>query len=93
MYRYGKGDYEVALELLGSEFNASNCKVIRTRLNVYLDYYHVFFDHDISVYLCQMIGASDEQLDVLNEMRYIMLLNTGRAKEGMKIILFLEYKF
>lgn len=56
MYRYGKGDYEVALELLGSEFNASNCK---------------------------MIGASDEQLDVLNEMRYIMLLNTGRAKEAI----------
>ncbi|KAL1804400.1 hypothetical protein DCAR_0936048 [Daucus carota subsp. sativus] len=56
MYRYGKGDYEIALELLGSAFNASNCK---------------------------MIGASDEQLDVLNEIRYIMLLNTGRAKEAI----------
>lgn len=31
MYRYGKGDYELALELLGSEFNASNYKVIRTK--------------------------------------------------------------
>ncbi|KAK1349205.1 Tetratricopeptide repeat protein 38 [Heracleum sosnowskyi] len=59
MYRYGKGDSELALELLGSEFNASNYK---------------------------MIGASEEQLDVFNEMWYIMLLNTGRAKEAISVI-------
>lgn len=52
-----------------------------------------FVNHDVSVFACQMIGASEEQLDVFNEMRYIMLLNTGRAKEGMQITLFLEYKF
>lgn len=31
-----------------------------------------------------MIGASDEQLDVFNEVWYIMLLNTGQAAKGMK---------
>lgn len=30
-----------------------------------------------------MIGASDEQLDVFNEVWYSLLLNTGRAAKGM----------
>lgn len=29
-----------------------------------------------------MIGASDEQLDVFNEVWYTMLLNTGEAAKG-----------
>lgn len=30
-----------------------------------------------------MIGASDEQLDVFNEVWYDMLLSTGQATKGM----------
>jgi hypothetical protein len=29
-----------------------------------------------------MLGASDEQLDVFNEVWYSMLLNTGQAAKG-----------
>ena len=32
--------------------------------------------------LCQVIGASDEQVDVFNEIWYSMLLNTGHAVKG-----------
>lgn len=32
-----------------------------------------------------MIGASDEQLDVFNEVWYTVLLNSGRANEGTSI--------
>lgn len=59
LYRYGKGDYEQALEFLGPEFDANNFK---------------------------MIGASDEQLDVFNEVWFIMLLNTGHAMEAVEAI-------
>jgi hypothetical protein len=55
LYRYGKGDFKEALEVLGPEFDANNCK---------------------------MIGASDEQLDVFNEVWLVMLLNTGQATKG-----------
>ncbi|KAI8006088.1 hypothetical protein LOK49_LG07G00367 [Camellia lanceoleosa] len=32
------------------------------------------------------IGASDEQLDVFNEVWYVMLLNTGQAIEAIEVI-------
>lgn len=59
LYRHGKGDYDQALELLGPDFDANNCK---------------------------MIGASDEQLDVFNEVWYVMLLNTGQAMKATDAI-------
>lgn len=59
LYEYGSGNDKKALELLGPEFDASNCK---------------------------MIGASDEQLDVFNEVWYSMLLNTGQAVKATDII-------
>lgn len=37
----------------------------------------------IILLFCKMIGASEEQLDVFNEMWYCMLLNTGQATKGM----------
>ena len=36
----------------------------------------------ISDSACQSIEASDEQLDVLNEVWYSMLLNTGQVTKG-----------
>ena len=36
----------------------------------------------IFVSVCQIIGASDEQLDVFNEVWYSMLLNTGQVTKG-----------
>lgn len=59
LYEYGKGNCAQALELLGPDFDANNCK---------------------------MIGASDEQLDVFNEVWYIMLLNTGQTIKASKAI-------
>ncbi|KAE8023353.1 hypothetical protein FH972_009061 [Carpinus fangiana] len=59
LYEYGSGNDKKALELLGPEFDACNCK---------------------------MIGASDEQLDVFNEVWYSMLLNTGQAVKAIDII-------
>ncbi|XP_012568255.1 uncharacterized protein [Cicer arietinum] len=50
LYAYERGNYKHGLELLGPDFDASECKVI---------------------------GASDEQVDVFNEVWYIMLLNSG----------------
>lgn len=35
-----------------------------------------------------MIGASDEQLDVFNEVWYSVLLNTGQAVKGKTSIAF-----
>ncbi|XP_062160359.1 uncharacterized protein LOC133867623 [Alnus glutinosa] len=35
---------------------------------------------------CKMIGASDEQLDVFNEVWYSMLLNTGQAVKAIDVI-------
>lgn len=34
-----------------------------------------------------MVGASDEQLDVFNEVWYSILLNTGRFSKGICILL------
>ncbi|KAM7464562.1 hypothetical protein LguiA_032683 [Lonicera macranthoides] len=59
LYSYGKGDYTEALELLGPDFEANNCKIV---------------------------GASDEQLDVFNEVWYIMLLNTGQVTKATEAI-------
>ncbi|CAK9172223.1 unnamed protein product [Ilex paraguariensis] len=59
LYHYGKGDYKQALELLGSDFQAVNYKVI---------------------------GASDEQLDVFDEVWISMLLNTGQAMRAIDAI-------
>ncbi|KAF8390298.1 hypothetical protein HHK36_024823 [Tetracentron sinense] len=35
---------------------------------------------------CKMIGASDEQLDVFNEVWYNILLNTGRISKAIEVI-------
>ncbi|TXG56429.1 hypothetical protein EZV62_017742 [Acer yangbiense] len=35
---------------------------------------------------CKMIGASDEQLDVFNEVWYSMLLNTGQAAKVIEVL-------
>lgn len=59
LYEYGRGNYEQALELLDSEFDANNCK---------------------------MIGASDEQLDVFNEVWFSMLLKTGQSKKAIGVL-------
>ncbi|KFK44628.1 hypothetical protein AALP_AA1G283300 [Arabis alpina] len=59
VYEYAKGNYKEALELLGSEFNA--------------------FDYKI-------VGASDEQIDVFNEMWCQLLLNTGQSSTAKEVI-------
>ncbi|XP_050237423.1 uncharacterized protein LOC126687093 isoform X2 [Mercurialis annua] len=41
---------------------------------------------DFNAYDCKMIGASDEQLDVFNEVWYSMLLNTGQAAKAIETI-------
>uniref|UniRef100_A0A2N9EC03 Tetratricopeptide repeat protein 38 n=1 Tax=Fagus sylvatica TaxID=28930 RepID=A0A2N9EC03_FAGSY len=58
LFEYGRGNEKQALELLGPDFDANNCKVI---------------------------GASDEQIDVFNEVWYSMLLNTGQAVKGERL--------
>jgi hypothetical protein len=55
VYEYARGNYEKALELLGSEFNAIGYKIV---------------------------GASDEQIDVFNEMWCQLLLKTGQSSTG-----------
>lgn len=59
LYEYGRGNDKEALQLLGPDFDANNCKVI---------------------------GASDEQVDVFNEIWYSMLLNTGQAVKALEVI-------
>ncbi|KAF5198996.1 tetratricopeptide repeat protein 38 isoform X2 [Thalictrum thalictroides] len=59
VYEYGRSNYERALELLGPNFDANNCKII---------------------------GASDEQIDVFNEVWYIVLLNTGQFLKAIEEI-------
>ncbi|KDP21249.1 hypothetical protein JCGZ_21720 [Jatropha curcas] len=59
LYEYGRGNDKEALEVLGPDFDAYNCK---------------------------MIGASDEQLEVFNEVWYNMLLNTGQAPKAIEVI-------
>ncbi|KAG6758954.1 hypothetical protein POTOM_035417 [Populus tomentosa] len=56
LFEYGRGHDKQALDLLDSDFNANDCK---------------------------MLGASDEQLDVFNEVWYSMLLNTGQAAKAI----------
>ncbi|XAR64959.1 hypothetical protein NMG60_11008868 [Bertholletia excelsa] len=41
---------------------------------------------DFDAYKCKVIGASDEQLDVFNEVWYIMMLNTGQATKAIEVI-------
>ncbi|KAH9709305.1 tetratricopeptide repeat protein 38 [Citrus sinensis] len=41
---------------------------------------------DFDANSCKMIGASDEQLDVFNEVWYSLLLNTGRAAKAIEVI-------
>ncbi|XP_059655930.1 uncharacterized protein LOC132302938 isoform X1 [Cornus florida] len=41
---------------------------------------------DFDAYHCKMIGASDEQLDVFNEVWYSMLLNTGQAGKSIEVL-------
>ncbi|XWS34929.1 hypothetical protein CRYUN_Cryun21dG0079600 [Craigia yunnanensis] len=59
IYEYGRGNEKQALEILGPDFDAYNCKII---------------------------GASDEQLDVFNEVWYSMLLNTGQVTKAIESI-------
>lgn len=59
MYFYGRGSDKQALEMIGLDFDANDCK---------------------------MIGASDEQLDVFNEVWYTLLLNTGQATKAIEVI-------
>ncbi|XP_030961584.1 tetratricopeptide repeat protein 38 [Quercus lobata] len=59
LYEYGRGNDKEALQLLGPDFDANNCKVI---------------------------GASDEQVDVFNEIWYSTLLNTGQAVKAIEVI-------
>ncbi|KAL4574166.1 hypothetical protein LXL04_020991 [Taraxacum kok-saghyz] len=58
-YEYGRGEFVRALELLGPDFDAENCK---------------------------MVGASGEQLDVFNEVWYVMLLDAGQAEKAIEAI-------
>ncbi|XP_052173535.1 uncharacterized protein LOC127788901 isoform X2 [Diospyros lotus] len=41
---------------------------------------------DFDANRCKAIGASDEQLDVFNEVWYVAMLNTGRAAEAIKVL-------
>ncbi|KAF2302432.1 hypothetical protein GH714_036314 [Hevea brasiliensis] len=59
LYEYGRGNNKKALEVLGPDFDANDCK---------------------------MIGASDEQLEVFNEVWYDMLLNAGQATKAIEVI-------
>ncbi|KAJ4829720.1 hypothetical protein Tsubulata_035098 [Turnera subulata] len=59
LYEYGRGNEKRAVELLGPDFDAYDCK---------------------------MIGASDEQVDVFNEVWYCMLLNTGQARDAVEVM-------
>ncbi|XP_071691035.1 uncharacterized protein [Rutidosis leptorrhynchoides] len=59
VYEYGRGEFSRALELLGPDFDAENCK---------------------------MVGASGEQLDVFNEVWYVMLLDAGHADKAIAVI-------
>lgn len=59
LYEYGRGENEKALELLGLQFDALDCKVI---------------------------GASDEQVDVFNEIWITLLINTGQPTKAIEAI-------
>jgi len=41
---------------------------------------------DFDANYCKIIGASDEQLDIFNEVWYVMLLNTGQAEKAIEVI-------
>ena len=73
--------------MLGPDFDANHCKVFSssTIVGVYILTTLLFIPgkkHEFTS-LFQMIGASDEQLDVFNELWYSMLLSTGQATKGM----------
>ncbi|KVI05592.1 hypothetical protein Ccrd_016084 [Cynara cardunculus var. scolymus] len=80
-FEYGRGDFTRALELLGPDFDADNCKVLRN------SFFQELFA-SIPLYDCilQMVGASGEQLDVFNEFWFVMLLDTGRADKAIEVI-------
>ncbi|KAJ6818183.1 tetratricopeptide repeat protein 38 [Iris pallida] len=59
IYEYGRGNYQKAFAMLGSDFDAIDYKVI---------------------------GASDEQLDVFNEVWYDVLLKSGQASKAIEVI-------
>ncbi|KAH9606849.1 hypothetical protein KSS87_020257 [Heliosperma pusillum] len=44
------------------------------------------FGSDFDANDCKAIGASDEQLDVFNEVWYTLLLNTGQAEKVIEVI-------
>ncbi|GAA0184693.1 hypothetical protein LIER_31981 [Lithospermum erythrorhizon] len=44
------------------------------------------FGHEFDVINCKIIGASDEQLDVFNDIYISLLLNTGRAEQAIQFI-------
>ncbi|KAL9226266.1 hypothetical protein vseg_002098 [Gypsophila vaccaria] len=44
------------------------------------------FGADFDANDCKAIGASDEQLDVFNEVWYTLLLNTGQAEKAVEVI-------
>lgn len=86
LFEYGKGENERALELLGQTFDAIDYKVVWTWTRgthaVCLALFYLFHEWLAKYYLVQIIGASDEQLDVFNEVWITMLLNSGRATKG-----------
>ncbi|CAH8253428.1 unnamed protein product [Arabidopsis lyrata] len=59
VFEFARGNYEKALELFGSEFNAIGYKIV---------------------------GASDEQIDVFNEMWCQLLLKTGQSSTAKEVI-------
>ncbi|KAL2510192.1 Tetratricopeptide repeat (TPR)-like superfamily protein [Forsythia ovata] len=45
-----------------------------------------FLGHEFDILNCKIIGASDEQLDVFNEVWISLLLNTGQASQAVQAI-------
>ncbi|GJR60991.1 tetratricopeptide repeat-like superfamily protein [Tanacetum coccineum] len=85
-YEYGRGDFTRALELLGPDFDANNCKVLANSLLWELFGWGTYFDQQER---CeeQMVGASGEQLDVFNEVCYMKLdSGNGVASAAIEVI-------
>lgn len=93
MYEYGRENYEQAFEVLGPDFDATDLKVMFV-FNVHSVINDTFYilSHRYKCY-SQMVGASDEQLDVFNEVWYSVLLNTGRFSKGMHTVRFFITNF
>jgi hypothetical protein len=41
---------------------------------------------DFDALSCKMIGASDEQVDVFNEVWYTVLINTGESSRAIEVL-------